>query len=175
MPLFTPFLLLLTALTLPTSCLLLPPSSLHTAAKSDILCYDPRYATHRPAPHDCLTIVTHLIAPNPGIAKRIRYFSRRPDSTTLPLPYTWRSSRELCAVTIDIPGPEDVVAQATLREVKERAMEVLVRCVYGENHLGGFTQVGRENWMQVRVEALEGDGMREKGVKGWELMGLESV
>ena len=40
-------------------------------------------------------------------------------------------------------------------DIKEAAMEVCARCVYDGDRLGGLTQVGRGNWLQVRVEAVD--------------------
>ena len=63
-----------------------------------------------------------------------------------------------------MPGAETQVAEATLGEIKEAAMEVLVRCVDGGERLGGMMMVGRGWWLQVRVEALEdGVGRRVGG------------
>ena len=129
------------------------PPSLHTAKKSDILCYDSRYADRRPNAHDCASIIAHRIVPNPRVAKRPRQFSRRPTATMLPLPHTWES-RE-CGVTIDIPGGNLETAEASLMDIKEGAMEVCARCVYDGDHLGGLVQVGRGNRLQVRVEAVD--------------------
>ncbi|KAL8649932.1 MAG: hypothetical protein Q9226_005363, partial [Calogaya cf. arnoldii] len=133
MHLVKPF-LILTSLTLSISSALPPltPASpllpLSTNPKSDVLCYTAHYASRRPAPHDCLTIIANRIAPTPNVAQRMRYFSRRPTSKMLGLPHTWESSRGLCGVTIDIPGGPDSdlkVAEASLFEIKEAAKEIL--------------------------------------------------
>ncbi|KAL8751237.1 MAG: hypothetical protein Q9199_006561 [Rusavskia elegans] len=154
--LFSPILILISlTLTIHALNLASPPPRLHTAAKSEVLCYDARYADHRPAPHDCLTIINHRISPHPNVAKRMRSFSRDPSSKQLPLPHTWETERGKCGVTIDIPGSDSqTTAEATLFDIKEAAREIFVKCVLDDSHLGGLKQVGRGNWLQVRVEAV---------------------
>lgn len=145
--------LALAALALPT----LPPtinisSRYHALA---ILCYDPRYASHKPDLSDCAAIIGHNIA-KPPMAGRVRSFARNPTATQLLLPHTWRTERGECNVTIDIPyipGRIEEVAQASMLDIKRAAFEVFMECVSGADQLGGFMQIGRNMNLQVSVEA----------------------
>ncbi|KAL8937386.1 MAG: hypothetical protein Q9211_003715 [Gyalolechia sp. 1 TL-2023] len=123
------------------------------AYASEILCYDSRYADHRPTLSDCARIIGHFIATPPSAIHRIRTFSRRPTYHQLPLPQTWKTPKDECAVTIDIPSEMPETATASLMDVKRTAFDVLTACVYGADHLGGFTQTGRVGSLQVSVEA----------------------
>ena len=69
-----------------------------------------------------------------------------------------------CGVTIDMPGAGTEVAEATLAEIKEAAMEIVSRCVERGEGLGGMMSVGKWWSLQVIVEALEeGVGRRVGG------------
>ncbi|KAL8654600.1 MAG: hypothetical protein Q9210_001413 [Variospora velana] len=133
------------------------PASSYNALQ--ILCYDARYASHRPELGDCAAIIGHSIA-KPPIAARVRTFARRPARYQLPLPHTWRTEKGECNITIDMPpfpgetGRE--AAKASMLEIKRAAFEVLMKCVVGADHLGGLMQTGSNMDLQVRVEA--GDG-----------------
>ncbi|KAL8897645.1 MAG: hypothetical protein Q9192_002475 [Flavoplaca navasiana] len=156
-----------------------------TSPKSPILCFDPRYATQSPSLNDCLSIIGTLITPNPAYANRVRKFSRVPTSTMLRVPYTWSTQAQLqykgkgaheggrgnayeggnaqdgdkeeaaCGVTIDMPGAGTEVAEATLTEIKEAAMEIVGRCVESGDGLGGMMSVGKWWSLQVTVEAFD--------------------
>lgn len=125
----------------------------------DVLCYDTRYATHRPTLWDCTAIINHQIAKPPTMARN-RVFSRHPTARQLLLPHSWVTERGECSVTIDIPDipgeTERVTAEASMMDVKRAAFEVLMACVVGADHLGGFMQTGRTQNLQVRVEAADG-------------------
>ncbi|KAL9634862.1 MAG: hypothetical protein Q9204_002837 [Flavoplaca sp. TL-2023a] len=162
----------------------LPPLTLPTSPKSPILCFDPRYATQSPSLNDCLSIIRTLITPNPNVANRVRKFSRVPTAAMLRLPYTWSTQAQLqykgesarewgrgnayeegnapdgdkeaaCGVTIDMPGAGTEVAEATLAEIKEAAMEIVKRCVERGEGLGGIMSVGKWWSLQVTVEAFD--------------------
>ncbi|KAI4175745.1 MAG: hypothetical protein LQ346_008009 [Caloplaca aetnensis] len=124
-----------------------------------ILCYDARYATHKPELGDCAAIIGHSIA-KPPIAARVRKFARRPARYQLALPHTWRTEKGECNVTIDmppVPGETGLeVAEASMLEIKRAAFEIFLKCVAGADHLGGLMQTGKNMDLQVRVEA--GDG-----------------
>lgn len=65
-----------------------------------------------------------------------------------------------CVVTVDIPPlPDQRVAplteQASMRDIKRAAAAVLLACVGGADHLGGFVFTGRRARLQVRVESSE--------------------
>ncbi|KAL8762010.1 MAG: hypothetical protein Q9184_001927 [Pyrenodesmia sp. 2 TL-2023] len=149
--------LALAALALPTSSPLTKPPSSYRAL--DILCYDSRYASHKPDPIDCATIIGHRIA-YPPMATLVRSFARNPTATQYGLPHTWRTAQGECNVTIDIPStPGETaweVAEASMLDIKRGAFEVFAACVSGADQLGGLMQIGRKMNLQVRVEA--GDG-----------------
>ncbi|KAL8837404.1 MAG: hypothetical protein Q9176_005710 [Flavoplaca citrina] len=171
----------------------LPPPTLLSSPISPILCFDPRYATQSPSLNDCLSIIRTLITPNPNVANRVRKFSRVPTATMLGVPYTWSTEAQAqyrwkgahekgrgnayeggiaqegdkeaaCGVTIDMPGAGTEVAEATLGEIKEAALEIVGRCVERGEGLGGMMSVGKWWSLQVMVEALEeGVGRRVGG------------
>ncbi|KAI4168897.1 MAG: hypothetical protein LQ343_006052 [Gyalolechia ehrenbergii] len=136
---------------------LLLPLAINTtdpqATSSAILCYDSRYATDRPALADCAQIIQHQIATPPSIIHRIRTFSRKPSSYQLALPHTWKTPKEECNVTIDIPSLQPEIATASLLDIKMAAVEVMMECVSSGDRLGGFTETGREGHLQVTVAA----------------------
>ncbi|KAL8853010.1 MAG: hypothetical protein Q9221_002158 [Calogaya cf. arnoldii] len=142
----------------PASPFLLPVAT-SPSTRPDILCYNAHYATTRPDPQDCQQIISTRIAPVPASAKRVRRFSRRPTALMLSLPHTWKTSRERCGVTIDIPGGELEVAEASLMDIKMAASDILEECVYRDvDHFGGIMQVGKGKWLQVRVDAPDQRG-----------------
>lgn len=150
------------------SALLLPPNSTSqslTSPRSLILCYDRRYATHSPAPHDCVKIINDRIAIPTSVARRPRVFSRTPGSNFLKLPHTWDTARRQCDVTIDMPGTTTEIEEASLEDIKEAALDVLAECVYDGDHLGGVTHTGVGYRLQVRVEARIKVGARFRDIE----------
>lgn len=147
-------LLLLANITL--SAWISPPSYLALATPPPIFCYDSRYASHHPALEDCAAIINQQIGQQPHMSK-LRVFSHHPTDTQLLLPHTWRTDRQQCNVTIDIPvlWPSRSTAQASMDDIKRASFEVLVACVLRDEHLGGFTQAGKRGNLQVRIEAGE--------------------
>ncbi|KAL8723845.1 MAG: hypothetical protein Q9181_007141 [Wetmoreana brouardii] len=110
-----------------------------------IICWDRRYAHHAPIYNDCEMIIKNRIATGP-----------RPDhpavfSRHLPVrnvPKEWIAPRNTCAVQIDVPYAH--TDEASLNEVQATARAIMMRCVLGADHLGGFTTTGIRG--QVRVE-----------------------
>ncbi|KAL8860172.1 MAG: hypothetical protein Q9178_003436 [Gyalolechia marmorata] len=150
------------------SALFLPPNSTSpslTSPRSPVLCYDRRYATHYPTPHDCLTVINQRIVLSPIAARRRRTFSRTPGSNYLKLPYTWDTIRQECSVTIDIPGSTTETAVACLEDVKEAALDVLAECVYNGDHLGGVTHTGLKHGLQVSLQARVHVGARFREIE----------
>ncbi|KAL8811134.1 MAG: hypothetical protein Q9200_002044 [Gallowayella weberi] len=123
-----------------------------------ILCYDPRYAAHKPMREDCLTVINYRIGTSPS-ARRLQTFSRRPVISQIQLPFTWKTKQDQCRVTVDIPElpgqKTHIVAHASLYQIERAALGVLIECVLREPHLGGMVQTGEMSRLQLRVEAGE--------------------
>ena len=62
-----------------------------------------------------------------------------------------------------MPGTTTEIAEASLEDIKEAALDVLAECVHNGDHLGGVTHTGVKYRLQVRVEArfLMGARFRE--------------
>ncbi|KAL8729512.1 MAG: hypothetical protein Q9166_004684 [cf. Caloplaca sp. 2 TL-2023] len=126
------------------------------ADMSEILCYDSRYATQEPSLQDCAATINGRIALESSDTI-VRTFSRNPTRYQLRLPHTWSTERQQCNITIDIPQlPKQragLYARASMLDIKKAAFEVMVACVVRGDHLGGVVQTGKENKLQLRVEA----------------------
>ncbi|KAL8698950.1 MAG: hypothetical protein Q9224_001621 [Gallowayella concinna] len=151
LPLFV--LALIIAFTTATATLNLPFSD-----TAHILCYDPRYASHKPDPDDCAQVLSREIGMSPVIS-RPRTFSRRPTGSQQQLPFTWKTEQDRCRVIIDIPElPKQragTAAQASMLDIKRAAFGVLLECVLKGDRLGGLVQTGKESKLQLRLEAGE--------------------
>ncbi|KAL8903073.1 MAG: hypothetical protein Q9171_007523 [Xanthocarpia ochracea] len=81
------------------------------------------------------------------------------------MPHTWDTVRQECSVTIDIPGSTTQIAEASLEDVKEAALDVLAKCVYNADHLGGVTHTGVKHGLQVSVQARVHVGARFREIE----------
>ncbi|KAL8645100.1 MAG: hypothetical protein Q9210_006895 [Variospora velana] len=122
-----------------------------------VLCYDRRYATDLPEFSDCAGIIANTIATESNPSVRIP-FSRWPLPGIYSVPKYWVSRRGSCRVTIDVPiAPAEM---ASLQEIKATADAILMKCVLGEDHLGGMTMIGERGLMIVEILGFPLGGAR---------------
>ncbi|KAL8696026.1 MAG: hypothetical protein Q9201_007859 [Fulgogasparrea decipioides] len=115
-----------------------------------IFCWDHRYARGAPIYHHCEMIINNQIATGP-----------RPDHPTTfsrgapryNVPKEWIAPRNTCVVQIDVPYAQ--VDEASLNEIQATARAIMMRCVLGEDHLGGFTTTGKGGGVHVEVKRHE--------------------
>lgn len=146
----------LAALTLSTLIILTPALPAPPALPYEVLCYNTHYAIRPPNMKDCARIISDQLT-NHNMTRRI-IFSRHPMGNQFPLPHTYKTGHNECAVVLDMPElPSQKIippAEASMLDVKMAAFEVLTECVVGANHLGGMIQTGKRKNLQVRVEAV---------------------
>ncbi|KAL9593315.1 MAG: hypothetical protein Q9219_007608, partial [cf. Caloplaca sp. 3 TL-2023] len=105
-----------------------------------ILCWDNRYASIIPTYHDCETIVVNDIATGPRPSTPI-LFSRVPQAGVANrVPKFWQRPSGTCRVEIDVPSA--AAEQSNLLEIQATARAILMKCVLGEQRLGGMTVIG---------------------------------
>ena len=66
------------------------------------------------------------------------------------MPYSWR--HDDCRITIDVVGP-DVTEMTSFIDVFAETMQVLMQCVIGEPHLGGWVYLGERDELKVTVQS----------------------
>lgn len=144
-----------------------PPSLRHNI--SPVLCYDPRYATKRLHPEECLNVIRAKILV-PKFNDRLMNFSRQPIQGEFPVPHVWNTRQGRCAIVVDIPdtpGRLPAREESSIGEVRAAAMQVLAACVAEWPRLGGFVGAGKRWGLQVRIEAREeGGGLWSDGDVG---------
>ncbi|KAL8911950.1 MAG: hypothetical protein Q9172_007581 [Xanthocarpia lactea] len=116
-----------------------------------IVCYDERYAraSNPPAYRGCHEVIENRIATGPR-PDMWHAFSRRPDPLLQSrVPKRWVDARRSCSVQIDVPY--NVGEEASLTEIQAAARAILMQCVLGAWHLGGFTYIGRLGALLVNV------------------------
>ncbi|KAL8863105.1 MAG: hypothetical protein Q9178_000479 [Gyalolechia marmorata] len=116
-----------------------------------VVCYDERYAhaSNPPTYRGCQDVIEYSIAtgPRPDLWHA---FSRRPDPKLQSrVPKRWIDGRRSCTVLIDVP--HTVAEEASLTEIQAAARTILMQCVLGGWHLGGFTYIGRRGALLVSV------------------------
>ncbi|KAL9627072.1 MAG: hypothetical protein Q9204_006829 [Flavoplaca sp. TL-2023a] len=116
------------------------------------VCYDRRYAWHdRPPDYQgCSTVIEHKIAigEHPEL---YHAFARRPDPRKQSrVPKAWVDPEQTCGIHIDVPGA--VVELATLVEIQAAARVIAIKCVLGEERLGGFTFIGMSGQLLVSIQ-----------------------
>lgn len=65
------------------------------------------------------------------------------------MPRRWVGPRSDCYVDIDVPLDGSEVASLT--EIQAAARNVLMKCVLGDQHLGGVTVIGNREGLLVSV------------------------
>ncbi|KAL8772269.1 MAG: hypothetical protein Q9209_002481 [Squamulea sp. 1 TL-2023] len=119
------------------------------APSNPVLCWDSRHAHHAPSYSGCESIVSFDIATGPRPSTTIS-FSRQPHLWLQNrVPKSWIGPQARCFVVIDVP--HDAVEDASLMEIQAAARTVMMKCVLGEDHLGGFTYIGRSGSLLVEV------------------------
>ncbi|KAL8843398.1 MAG: hypothetical protein Q9176_002011 [Flavoplaca citrina] len=115
-------------------------------------CYDRRYAWHDTPPNyeGCSSVIEHKIATGEH-PELFHAFSRRPDPMRqMRVPKAWVDPEQTCGVHIDVPGA--VVEMASLIEIQAAARVIAIKCVLGQERLGGFTFVGMSNQLLVSIQ-----------------------
>ncbi|KAL8898099.1 MAG: hypothetical protein Q9207_006875 [Kuettlingeria erythrocarpa] len=117
-----------------------------------VLCYDRRYARDLPALGDCMQVIEHDIVSGPNPGQPIA-FSRTPlPGVHARVPKDWIApgrTRHTCRVSIDVPMA--AAEKASLVEIQATARLIQMKCVLGEEHLGGMTLIGKTGNMVVEV------------------------
>ncbi|KAL8729339.1 MAG: hypothetical protein Q9166_004836 [cf. Caloplaca sp. 2 TL-2023] len=132
--------------------LLQPPPNLTSPdpfPTQSIVCYDSRYALHAPSYASCERIIKDYIATGqrPFITLS---FARDPDPRRQSrVPKRWLEPRNMCDVGIDVPYA--VEEEASLTEIQAAARSIMMKCVLGGEHLGGFTFIGRRGGLLVKI------------------------
>lgn len=119
------------------------------------VCYDERYASRTKAPSypGCVHVIENNIATG-NRPDQWHAFSRRPDPTRHSrVPKTWVDNGRSCEVHIDVPYA--VAEMASLTEIQAAARAISIKCVLGNEHLGGFTFVGMNNELLVSIHGEE--------------------
>ena len=116
-----------------------------------VICYDERYAraSNPPTYRGCEYIIENNIAtgPRPDLWHA---FARLPDPNFQSrVPKRWVDPRRSCSVQIDVP--RTVGEEASLTEIQAAARTILMQCVLGGWHLGGFTYVGKIGALLVSI------------------------
>ncbi|KAL9603807.1 MAG: hypothetical protein Q9219_000916 [cf. Caloplaca sp. 3 TL-2023] len=119
---------------------------------SPVLCYDSRYARTIPPLDDCADIAIKKIGIHNG--KHVQRFARHPKYHEIGVPKQWASEGG-CVVQIDMPRlpgrDKKETVEATMMDVKRAALEVVLACVAGDEHLGGVVSTGTDLALQVSV------------------------
>ncbi|KAL8626433.1 hypothetical protein Q9189_007877 [Teloschistes chrysophthalmus] len=111
-----------------------------------ILCYTPAHALHPPPFADCDIIIRSQIAVGPDPGRHV-IFSRHPPVSNCPK--IWFGPSASCGVAIDVRY--EAFEKASLTEIQATARAIMMKCVLGEDHLGGMTAIGQKGNMQVQV------------------------
>ncbi|KAL8638963.1 MAG: hypothetical protein Q9228_003938 [Teloschistes exilis] len=114
--------------------------------RQPILCYTPYHAIHPPSFTDCEAIIRSQIADGPDPGRHI-IFSRHPPVSNCPK--IWFGPSVSCGVEVDVRY--EAFEKASLTEIQATARAIMMKCVLGEDHLGGMTAIGVKGNMQVQV------------------------
>ncbi|KAL8688010.1 MAG: hypothetical protein Q9218_005973 [Villophora microphyllina] len=121
-----------------------------------ILCWNHNHATHVPLYSDCIYIIDKMIATGPDPGRPIM-FSRFPPVNNCPK--RWLAPRRTCSVDIDVRFRS--FDKASLTEIQATARSIVMKCVLGNDKLGGTTTIGQNGNIQVTVlgHYYRGDGV----------------